>query len=159
MSTVFLLLCVCASAQKKALKPDKISKLLPTKLQGYYAGDAKSTFIEIGTIRYSLAERSFKRGQKSIKILLFDYVEAPIMYTQAVRRWSQMAVVETDSIMFRPLSASDSSAWESHTVFDQHSQIILGVNNRFYLTVNAEKIPLEEVRKMLELFPFQKYPK
>jgi hypothetical protein len=148
-------------AQKtKTLSPTKINKLVPAKLKGYHQkGDAKSTSIQLGNLTYSLSERSFEKGRQSIKILLFDYVEAPIMYDQAIRKWSTMTPVESDSIIFRRLHSSDSTAWELHSIISQHSQIIMGINKRFFLMLDAESMSLYELRQILMNFEFEKFPK
>lgn len=147
------------NGQKKSLSPDNIGKLLPSKLKGYMSDGAKNTLIEIGTLRYSLAERNFVKRDRSLKILLFDYVEAPIMYNQAIRKWREMNVIENDSVVYRPLVNTDSSAWESYSKRNNHYQVIIGINSRFFLTVNSRKVTREEVNQILQLFPFGKYPK
>ena len=81
------------------------------------------------------------------------------MYGQAIRKWRSMGTVETDSSFFRPLVASDSSAWHSFTKANNHYQVIMGINQRFFLTVTSMKIAREEIDQMLRLFPFEKYPK
>ena len=146
--------------KKKTLSPTKISKLVPLKLKGYrQRGDAKSTSIQLGNLTYSLSERSFEKGRQSVKILLFDYVEAPIMYDQAIRKWSTMTPVESDSIIFRRLHSPDSTAWESYSVINQHSQIIMGINKRFFLTLDGESMSLYELKQILMNFEFEKFPK
>jgi hypothetical protein len=155
----FVIACSTANGQRKALSADKVGRLVPVKLKGYFSAGAKNSSVEIGTIRYSLAERNFSRREKSIKILLFDYAEAPVMFTQAIRKWGQMNVVENDSVVFRPLVTGDSSAWESYSKVNQHYQVIMGINKRFFLTVNSDRITPEEVQQILGLFPFERYPK
>ena len=157
---IFLNTPIVCAQKTKTLSPTKISKLVPSKLKGYHQkGDVKSTNIQLGNLTYSLSDRSFERGKQSIKILLFDYVEAPIMYDQAIRKWSTMTPVESDSIIFRRLHSSDSTAWESYSAVSQHSQIIMGINRRFFLTLDAESMNLYELRQILMNFEFEKFPK
>src|SRR5688572_568537 len=80
----------------KILPSDKIIKLIPAKIKDFHPeGDAKSKVIKLGNIQYSMAEKNFTSGTKrSIKILLFDYKEAPIMYNQATRKFSTFTTVE-----------------------------------------------------------------
>jgi hypothetical protein len=155
----FVIACSTADGQRKALSADKVGRLVPIKLKGYFSAGAKNSFVEIGTIRYSLAERNFSRREKSIKILLFDYAEAPVMFNQAIRKWGQMHIVENDSVIYRPLVKTDSTAWESFTKRNGHYQVVLGINERFFLTINSDKINPEEIQKILRQFPFEKYPK
>jgi hypothetical protein len=69
----------CHGQEKEALKPKAISKLLPEKIERYtLSSDSRSSMMKIGTLRYSLCERVFSKRDQKIKILLFDYVEAPL---------------------------------------------------------------------------------
>ena len=155
----FVSVSFLSNGQSRTLRPEKIGKLLPTKIKGYYATEAKNSLIELGTLRYSLAERTFAKGKKNVKILLFDYGEAPVMFNQAIRKWGQMTPIENDSVIYRPLAGADSSAWESYSIPVARGQLIVGVNKRFFLTLNSEKLALEELRQILLQFPFDKYPK
>lgn len=159
LTAAFILISFCVFAQRQALPAEKVGKLLPHKVKGYAASNFKNSLITLGTLRYSLAERSFTRGNKSVKILLFDYAEAPIMFDQAIRKWRQMNRIENDSVIHRPYNHADSASWESYSLPSKKSQIVMGINKRFFLTITGEKLELEELHQILTLFPFEKYPK
>ena len=158
---ILLLAAGSATAQKKGvLSPAKISKLLPAKIKGYsLKGAPVNKRVKVGTLTYSLSEKTFIRKQSTIKILLFDYGQAPIMYEQAIKGWSEIKNVENDSIIFRPLASFDSVAWESYAASSKHSQIIMGINQRFFLTINGEKTEIYELKEILKNFAFDKFPK
>jgi hypothetical protein len=159
LSSITLLLAAPVSAQR-ALSPEMIGKLVPSRIKGYYQnGTGKNSMITLGTIRYSIAERSFRSRTRTVKFLLFDYAEAPIMFNQAVRKWGEMKTISTDSLVYQPLAGTDSSAWESWSGKSQMAQIILGINKRFFVNVSSEKIPLEELRQLVQLMPFEKFPR
>jgi hypothetical protein len=154
-----LLSFVETSVAQHALSADKIGKLLPSKIKGYYPhGEGKNSLITLGKIRYSLAERGFRSRTKTIKFLLFDYVEAPIMYNQAIKKWRDMKTINSDSIVYQPI-ARDSSAWESWSRSSQSAQIVIGINNRFFLNISSEKISLDELRVLVNVLPFDKFPR
>jgi hypothetical protein len=157
----FLLVSFFGHAQERqTLKPKAISKLLPVKVQGYrLERDSKSSILTIGTLRYSLCERIFSDGDRIIKILLFDYAEAPIMLNQSVKKWDAMEELETDSVTFAKRTLDYGQVWESSHPRSQRSQLLLSVNNRFFLTLEAEHVTPEALSEFftkninLSIFP------
>jgi hypothetical protein len=144
----------------RVLSSREISKLIPLKIKGYHLkGESKSTQVKVGTLTYALCERSFAHGDKTVKILLFDYADAAIMYDQAIRKWHQMQQIETDTSVFRPFARPGVSGWESYTDSGNQAQLVLGVNNRFFLTLTGENIAPDELRRIFRDFNIDSYPK
>jgi hypothetical protein len=144
---------------QEVLPPEKISKLTPDRIKGYYQdGDTRSSLIKLGNIRYSLVERRFSKGKEKIKVLLFDYKEADIMYKQAMRKWNHEPVV-TDSLVLRTIEMEDCTGWESYNRQSYTSQIFLGICNRFFLMISAENVPLDKLKEILDSFSFRDFPK
>lgn len=152
---------VHAQSPYKILTPEKIIELIPKKIEEYSSSsDPKSKMIQLGTLRYSMAERNFAASRKrSIKILLFDYNEAPIMYSQATRKWNTYTSIESDSLILRPTVMADCTGWESYNVNDNNSQILLGVCERFFLIIEGTGVELEFLKKVAEGFKFETFPK
>ena len=144
---------------KKLLAPEKITKLIPDRIKGFNADDGQSKIIKLGNIRYSLVEKNFSSGKKSIKLLLFDYIEAPIMFQQLTREWRKFRPVNSDSLEVHHLSIDGSSGWE--TIIQQHNrtQILLGINDRFYMCVEAKYIDIETLRSIVSGFKLDTYPR
>lgn len=144
----------------KVLSPQEINRLVPAKIKGFYLkGESKSTQTKVGTLIYSLCERTFESGNKSVKILLFDYTDASIMYDQAMNKWSKIPHADSDSLIFRPADIPDVTGWESFTSTNNHSQLILGLNKRFFLTMTGENMALGELRQIFQNFDLEKFPK
>lgn len=145
----------------KALPSEKIIKLIPDKISGFYPNEEfKSKVIKLGNIQYSMAEKSFTAKRKrSIKILLFDYKEAPVMYNQVTRNWNMFTVVETDSLIVRPVVVKDCTGWETYNVRKKNSQILLGICNRFFLTIEGRGVELEVLKEVVQKINFEKFPK
>jgi hypothetical protein len=156
---VFLSLVV--QAQKtETLKPSTISKLIPSKVKGFSVkGDSKSSVLTIGSLRYSLSEKVFSSRDQSIKILLFDYVEAPIMFDQSLKKWEEMPEVQTDSVVFSKSLGSYGHVWESSHPHSKRSKLQLSINKRFFLTLEAENMSLEELKEFFKSFDLEKFPK
>jgi hypothetical protein len=145
----------------RVLSAEKIIQLIPNKIAGFYQNvDPVGKVIKLGTIQYAVAERNFTASHKrSIKILLFDYKDAPIMYNQATKKWNTFSAVESDSLILRPALIKDCVGWESYNVYKKNSQIMLGVCNRFFLTVEGTGIELDVLKKIVQEFKFETYPK
>lgn len=107
-----------------------------------------------------MAEKRFSATKKrSIKILLFDYQETPIMYNQATRKWSSYTVVESDSLIVRPTTINNCPGLESYNVQNKNSQILVGVYNRFFLTLEGVNVDLEFLKKVVQAFKFETFPR
>jgi hypothetical protein len=160
------LLIVCtlylsAEGQTVALSANKIIELIPNKFEDYRLNeDPQSKLIAFGTLRYSIAEKNFVGNrQRSIKILLFDFKEAPIMYKQATRKFSTFTPVDSDTLVVRSLIMTDCSGWESFNVKRNFSQILLGVCDRFFLTIEGTNVEINELKRIVQSFKFETYPK
>lgn len=155
------LLLLGIQSPDKILAPERIIKLIPGKVENFHPdGDAKSKVIKLGNIQYSMAEKNFAAyKERSIKILLFDYKEAPIMYKQATRKWSTFSTIENDSLILRPAIVTDCTGWESYNVHKKNSQIMLGVCDRFFLTLEGTNVELATLNKIVQNFKFDTFPK
>ncbi len=147
------------SQDEKTMPSKKMMELIPGKLKGFQKdGDAKSVLTKLGTLSYALCERNFISGNKSIKILLFDFNDAPIMYSQAMRKWSDQNRIETDTLVFRPIAMTNCSGWESYRHQNKNAQILLGICNRFFLNISGTNVDLAMLQDVLLQFPLEKYP-
>lgn len=155
------MIMVSAQSDTLLLSPEEIVTLIPNKVKEFYSGsDAKSRLIKLGNIRYSMVERNFVGNRnRSIKILLFDYKEAPIMYNQATRQWNSYKAVESDSLILRPTLIKDCTGWESYNVHRKDSQILLGICNRFFLSAEGKNVDLEFLKKVVMDFKLNTFPK
>jgi hypothetical protein len=163
VSLVLSFIVFSAEAQKEnaTLTADELVKLIPNKFEDFYMNsDPQSKLIAIGTLRYSIAEKNFVASRKrSIKILLFDYREALIMYNQATRKFSTYTPITSDTLVFHSLAMTDCTGWESYNVRRNFSQIMLGVCDRFFLTIEGTNVELRELKKVIGAFKFDTFPK
>ncbi|GIV37367.1 MAG: hypothetical protein KatS3mg032_1746 [Cyclobacteriaceae bacterium] len=121
---------------RPVLAPEELLKLIPTTVEGFKpAGEPVARTIKIGTLSYSMAERSFARARQKIKILLFDYNNALIMYSQA----SNTGISPVDNV-------AEGSTTRSGNRYDYYRRqldgstcrIALGINMRFFLNITCE---------------------
>jgi hypothetical protein len=162
LSIVILLSCVSSlyAQSDKVLSSDKILRLVPNRIKGFQQlVDPKAMEMKLGTIAYTLCDKKFEDGKRSVKILLFDFKEASIMYNQATREWKDQSVIESDSIIQRSVIMTNCSGWESFNRQSKTAQIFLGICDRFFLTITGENVELEELRKVLGEFKLSEFPK
>jgi hypothetical protein len=150
-----------ARQENATLPAEEIIKLIPNKFEDFYVNaDSQSKLIAIGTLRYSVAEKNFSASRKrSIKVLLFDYKEAMIMYNQATRKFHSYKPINTDTLVFNTLLMTECTGWESFNVKRNFSQIMLGVCDRFFLTIEGTNVQLNELKRFAEAFKFETFPK
>jgi hypothetical protein len=147
-------------AQATLLSERELDAFLPVSVKGYnQSGQSKGKVMKIGTLRYSLAQRTFTKGDTKIKILLFDYVEAPVMYKQATQKFETFTQQHTDSLVLKPLELSNGVGWEKYSSHNTSTQIFTGINNRFYLTLEGQNVSMSELKLMLERIPLSSFPR
>jgi hypothetical protein len=75
-----------------------------------------------------------------------------------MKKWSEMQTIDSDSAIFRETVSEFFRGWESYMARNHHTQIVLGINNRFFMTLSGEQLELEELRSILQDFDFEKFP-
>ncbi len=155
---VRILLCTLISTYlwaqgRPMLEPQELLKLIPEQIEGFKTlGEPVAKAIRIGTLSYSLAERSFVRGNQIIKILLFDYNNALIMYSQAVKGIGSSAGV---SFAVAPDSLSGKNPVLYHEEIEKnHCRISMGINNRFFLNLSCQNTGAATLYDILEKLNF-----
>ncbi|MBX2970904.1 MAG: hypothetical protein KF803_16170 [Cyclobacteriaceae bacterium] len=134
-------------------------KLVPKKIEGFNLVDQhKGRTMKIGTLSYSMVERSFVKNKKKITILLFDYNNATIMYRQATSKWANQPDVVNDTIFERSFLYGNSHGWENYHKLNNSSQVSLGIKNRFYLILSGEGVDLDMLQTVLAMFPLGEFP-
>jgi hypothetical protein len=160
LALTLILLSSLAKGQSTHLTPQDVLRLIPDKIKGFYAEDEfKSRQMDVGTVSYSLCEKNFKQADKSIKILLFDFKDASIMYTQAMRKWNNAGPIESDSLILRTVTMANCSGWEWYNKDSGTSQIYLGVCDRFFLNLVGEKVELDKLKEVVKEIKLDKFPK
>lgn len=140
------------------LSPEKLSALIPARIKGFTPEEAIGKQMKLGTLVYVIGERNFSAYKKSVKILLFDFKGAPIMYNQAMRRWDNQEIL-SDSIVVRGLHVTDCSGWESYHRQTSTSQVFLGICDRYFLTITGTNVDLDVLKDILAQIKPEQFPK
>ncbi len=146
-------------AQPAILTLEQLGELAPEKIEGYKKIEQnKGRSLKIGTLSYSMIERSFLRDKKHITIMLFDYNNASVMYRQATQKWKNAVGQETDLMLENAYELEKQPGWMQYDKARNKSQITLGIQNRFYLVLIGEGIPLPDLESIAKIFDFVRFP-
>jgi hypothetical protein len=150
-----------AEAQEKALSPKEIRYLIPVDIDDFYHDheNIKGKLMQIGDVQYSFTEHRYTRKRQTIKVLLFDYKEASVMYDQLIKQWSNYKPITSDSLVLRSMTMSNSNGWESYYRASNTSKINLVINGRFFLSMTGEEVDLETLNIVLKQIEIEKFPK
>jgi hypothetical protein len=144
---------------QEVLAPRQLMKLLPDKLKGYeQLEDSKSSEIKIGNITYSLCEKVFNRNKNNVKVLIFDFNNAQIMFDQMVRPWRGAEEVNSDTVKQRHMQWEGNQGWESENTFSKTAQVFVAVNNRFIMSIIGESSNLNDLHEVLSSLDASKFP-
>ncbi len=147
-----------AQSTSELLSAEEILVLVPKTIKGFREEDSKSTKTRVGSITYTMCQRNFASGNRTVQILLFDYKEAPIMYHQAMRKWSVQPVVETDSLTLKPIKHAEHGGWIMYSSSNRISQVFMGVKERYYIMITGNKVDPDLLELVLMSFDFEKFP-
>ena len=154
-----VLLVTFISTNAQPLSAEEVKKLVPDYLEGFnHDVEVKAKLIKVGDLQYSLCEHRFTKGKQSVRVLLFDYKDAQIMYKQVTKEWKNYSSVISDSLTFRSVKLTNCTGWESYHKNSSTSQIYIGICDRFLLNLTGEGVELEILKNFLSGFRFEKFP-
>jgi hypothetical protein len=126
----------------KAMHYEELMKYLPNEIDGYtLEGDPHGESIEAGPTSYSTVHKKFiNDNNERIIIKLVDYNAAVNMFNMATMMWSTGLKVDTSDELAQSYNINDDiSGWESFKKNSGAASLILGIKDRFLLTVEADK--------------------
>ncbi len=155
-----VILAICPGvAQSSVLTLEQLGELTPEKIEGYRTQVSdKGRILKIGTLSYSMIERTFVHGKKQVNIMLFDYNNASIMYRQATQKWKTAEGQETDSMLENAYELENQPGWMQYDKNHNTSQITLGIQNRFFLVLKGEGISLSDLDNIAKIFDLARFP-
>jgi hypothetical protein len=125
----------------KAIHYEELLKYLPETIDGYHInGEPKGSSMDMQGASYSSAEIEFKNENGNrIDIVLIDYNAAYSMYSMATAMWSSGFKIDTSEEIAQSLNFEDNiNGWESFKKKSKHASIILGLGDRFLLTIEGD---------------------
>lgn len=139
-----------------AMHYEELMKYLPESIEGYEKNEPKGESVEMGEMSFSSAEVRFKNQQDEIKITLLDYNAALSMYSMATAMWSTGFKIDNSKEKSQSVKLTDEiTGWETIQKKSKDASLILGINDRFLLTIEAENQEntdsLKEIAKQMDL--------
>jgi hypothetical protein len=161
LATLFLSLTAETYSQSTRLLSEReLSKLLPQRIKGYsLSQESKTMTVKVGSLTYVLCQHNFTSRGKSIQLLLFDYLEAPIMFSQSLKKWNEMIPVSSDSVFFGKVADSVDHEFHSYTHHGKRAQVVMTIADRFVLHASAEGMTLQELKANLSLIDTSRFPR
>lgn len=124
----------------KAMHYEELIKFLPTEIDGYTAKEPDGGTVEMQGISYSNADITFKNeAGERIKVSLLDYNAALSMYIMATAMWTSGLKIDTKDELAQSYNISDDiSGWETFKKKSGKASIVIGISNRFMLSIDAD---------------------
>lgn len=166
MTPYVALICICLMAANlfgqtsKCLTPKQLDRLLPKKIEGFRdETDPRSIQTKVGNLVYTLAERNLKTKTGKVKLLLFDYVEAPVMFQQATKQWTAMPQNTTDSTSFIATLSDSVSTWRSVDRVHGRDQLVITLYKRYLINITSQGLADDQLNQLVRLIEPSKFPK
>ncbi len=142
----------------KAIHYEELMKYLPESVDGYsLKGDPKGASMDMAEMSYSTAEAKYVNDSGDrISIVLLDYNAAYSMYSMATTMWASGFKIDTSEEFGQSINFGENiNGWESYKKKRNNASVILGLGDRFLLTIegnNEENCNfLKEVAKSMDL--------
>lgn len=119
-----------------------LQKYLPKSVKGYdLDGEMKGQTMNMQGTSFSTAEAQYKKGDEEIEIVIIDYNNAYQMYTGLTSMWAMGMSVDNDDQKAGVITLKNNSikGWENFNKGSKSAELLLGVSERFYITIKAEK--------------------
>ena len=107
---------------------------------GYTAEEPDGGTVEMQGTSYSNADITFKNeAGERIKISLLDYNAALSMYSMATAMWNSGLKIDTKDELAQSYTVNDEiSGWETFKKKTGKASVVVGISNRFMLTIEAD---------------------
>lgn len=123
----------------KAMHYEELMKYLPESVDGYEKEEPKGESVDMNGMSFSSANVRFKKGSDDINITILDYNAALSMYTMATAMWASGFKIDTSEEIAQSVSINDDiHGWESFKKKSKDASLILGVNDRFLVTIEGD---------------------
>jgi len=142
----------------KAIHYEELIKFLPESVSGYeIVKEPKGASMDMGEMSYSSAEVRFENDKGDrIKIILLDYNAAYSMYSVATAMWASGFKIDTSEELGQSINLGENiNGWESLRKKQKDASVVLGLGDRFLLTIEGNNQKdcefLKEVAKSMDL--------
>lgn len=141
----------------EALHYEELMKYLPDNIDGYEREEPKGESINMTGMSYSSAQVRFSDDNHNhININILDYNAALSMYSMATAMWASGLKIDTSEEFAQSININENiTGWESFKKKSNKASVVLGVNNRFLITLEGDNQEgtdyLKEIAEGMEL--------
>jgi len=123
-----------------ALHYETLQGFLPQSLDGYEALEPDGATLNMRGMSYSSASIEFHNAVGGhVKITLMDYRTASQLYQMATMAWTHGVSIDTPEEQAKGIKVTENiGGWQSFKKKSGEATVILGIGNRFLLTVEAD---------------------
>jgi hypothetical protein len=133
--------------QERKMKGDTLAmsladlqKYLPEEINGYKAeGKPQGEYMDIPGMAFSQAEQVYKKGDSRMVVLLFDYNSAYDMYAGTMALFSAAPIENSEESAMGISIYNNMKGRESYKKKEKKAELMLGIAERFYLNIKADK--------------------
>lgn len=123
----------------EVLSPKDLIKYLPSSIEGYTASEPIGDTMKINDANYSSAQINFSNNNNVIIITLFDYNAVFSMCSMSPAKWDVGTEIDTEEELSKIISLGDNiKGWETYKKKSNSSSLMVGIKNRFLLTIDAD---------------------
>ncbi len=117
-----------------------LQKYLPV-IDGYKMGEPDGGSINMSGMSYSSAEGKYTNDKGDrVKVTIMDYNQAYSMYTAATAMWAMGMSIDTPEEKANGFKLDDKiGGWEVFKKKSKEANVTLGVGERFWVSVEADK--------------------
>ncbi len=146
MKKILMLALTCftvsAFSQDKAIHYTELQKYLPSELMGYsHSADPDGSSFEMNGMSYSTAIQKYGKGDSEMDITIIDYHGALTMYSAASMAWGAGMSFEDADQKAEGTEIDGHKGWQVYDKKDQTTQLMLGVKDRYLVTIEADGDP------------------
>ena len=142
----------------KAIHYEELIKYLPENIDGYTRKEEPNgASMDMSGMSYSSAEVRFENDNGDrINIALIDYNAAYSMYSMATVMWSAGFKIDTSEEFGQSINfGKNINGWESYKKKKNDANIVLGIGDRFLLTIDGDNQEdcsfLKDIAKSIDL--------
>jgi len=138
--TMALLIASLAYGQDKAIDYKTLLDKIPESIKGYSQdGDPDGMNMDMNGMAWASATRNFSNGDKNMSITIVDYHGAASMYTGFAMAWGNSMHFENESSIAGTTTVDGFPGVENYDKKEKSSSLILGVNERYYLSIQVDE--------------------
>lgn len=150
-----------AKGDTLAIPHQDLQKYLPNSISGYEKdGEPDGESVNMMGASFSKISQKYKKGDAEAEVSIVDYNAAYSMYGAATAVWAMGLSVDNKEESMKGVEISGAKGMESFKKSSKSASVVLGVAERFLITVEAQNQTdtefVKEVAKSIDISTLSK---